>query len=108
MKKIIIMAVAAILLAAPASVAQKPRKAATEKEAKADKDVCTVTFATNLTCQNCVKKVNENISFERGVKDLDVSLKEERITVKYDKRKTNEENLAAAIRKLGYKAEKVK
>ena len=102
------MAVAALLLAAPAVMAQKPDKTKTEKAAKADENIGTVTFETNLSCENCVGKVKENISFEKGVKDLIVSLDEEKIIVKYDKRKTDEEKLAAAIRKLGYKAEKVK
>ena len=108
MKRILIMAVAALFLAAPATMAQNPEKAKTEKASKTDESICLVTFATDMSCESCVKKVNENISFEKGVKDLRVSLDEEKITVKYDKRKTSEETLAAAIRKLGYKAEKVK
>ncbi|MBQ8061878.1 MAG: heavy-metal-associated domain-containing protein [Bacteroidales bacterium] len=110
MKRILIMAVAAMLLAAPAVMAQKPQnqKAKTEKKVTQDKNAGSVTFSTNMTCKNCVKKVNENLSFEKGVKDLDVSLEEQKITITYDKRKTDEEKLAASIKKLGYKAEKVK
>ena len=67
--------------------------------------VQTVTFSTNLRCKNCVKKVNENISFEKGVKDLKVDLAAQTITVTFDPSKTSAEKLAAAITRLGYKAE---
>lgn len=67
------------------------------------KEIKTVVFDTYLHCKDCVRKVEENISFEKGVKDLEVSLEEQRITVRYDASKTSEEKLEAAIRKLGYK-----
>ena len=110
MKRILIMAVAALFLAGTASMAQVPQdqNQKTEKVSKTDKNTATVTFDTNLSCKNCVRKVNENIAFERGVKDLKVSLEEEKITITYDTRKTDEETLASSIKKLGYKAEKVK
>lgn len=60
-----------------------------------------VTFHAHLHCGNCVKKVQENIAFEKGVKDLKVSLENQTIMVKYDASKTSEETLKAAIVKLG-------
>ena len=103
----IIMAVAALFLATPVVLAQNPEKTKTEKAAKSEDNICTVSFATDMHCESCVTKINENIAFEKGVKDLKVSLEEERITIKYDKRKTSEEALATSVRTLGYKAEKV-
>ena len=108
MKRILIMAVAALFLSAPAVFAQNQEKTKTGKASKADENICSVTFETDMSCESCVEKVNENIAFEKGVKGLRVSLDEERITVKYDKCKTSEEALAELIRKLGYKAQKVK
>lgn len=67
-------------------------------------EIRTVVFSTKLHCKNCVNKVNENISFEKGVKDLKVDLEAQTITIKYDSSKTSEEKLAAAINKLGYPA----
>lgn len=67
------------------------------------KDIRTVCFNTHLHCENCVKKVMENVSYVKGVKDLDVSLQQQRITIKYDADKTNVTTLAAEIQKLGYK-----
>ncbi|MCQ2174633.1 MAG: heavy-metal-associated domain-containing protein [Bacteroidales bacterium] len=91
MKKTIAAALCLVLAAAVSFAAVK-------------KEVKTVVFDTYLHCEDCVRKVQENISFEKGVKSLDVSLKEQRITVSYDASKTSEEKLEAAIRKLGYKA----
>ena len=75
----------------------KPKKA----------DPVTVTFKTSMTCKNCVKKITENMSFERGVMDLKVTLETKEVMIKYNPAKTDEETLAKAIRKLGYEAEKV-
>lgn len=61
-----------------------------------------VVFSVNLHCENCVKKVQENIPFEKGVKDLKISLDDKTVWVKYDSEKTTKEKLAAAIEKLGY------
>lgn len=76
--------------------------------AKAKKKTATVTFKTSIRCHNCVKKITENISFEKGVKDLSVSLDEKLVTITYDPYKTDEATLAKALEKLGYSVEKVK
>ena len=65
----------------------------------------TVTFKTTIHCKNCVRKINDNIPFEKGVKDLKVSLDEKLVTITYDPSKTDETTLAKAIEKLGYKVE---
>lgn len=73
----------------------------------AGKDIRTVTYSAHLHCEQCVKKVVENISYVKGVKDLDVSLKEQKIVVKYDASKTNPETIQKEIKKLGYNAKVV-
>lgn len=60
-----------------------------------------VTFKVTLHCKSCVKKVQENISFEKGVKGLNVCLEDQVVSVKYDPAKTNVETLKKAIVKLG-------
>ena len=77
---------------------QKPGKKA--KKAKAE--VKEVVFNVHLHCNNCVKKTEENIAFEKGVKGLDVSLENQTVEIKYDPAKTSEEVLKASIEKLGY------
>jgi len=66
-----------------------------------------VTFTSSIECKNCVKKVEANIPFEKGVKDLKVNLDNQTFYIKYDATKTTKEKLAAAIVKLGYTAEEV-
>ncbi|MDE7126645.1 MAG: heavy-metal-associated domain-containing protein [Bacteroidales bacterium] len=70
--------------------------------AKLKKEYRTVVYDVHLHCENCVKKVKENISFEKGVKALEVSLENQKVTVTYDTSKTDEKKIAEAIRKLGY------
>ena len=94
MKRIILLAVAALMTLS--AVAASPEKVKKVKEVKE------VTFSVHLHCENCVKKVQENISFEKGVKGLDVCQGHQTVTVKYDPAKTSEETLKAAIEKLGY------
>ncbi|MGN0187985.1 MAG: heavy-metal-associated domain-containing protein [Candidatus Cryptobacteroides sp.] len=66
------------------------------------KEYVTVVYGVYLHCANCVKKVKENISYEKGVKNLEVSLEGQTVTVTFDPSKTDEKKIAAAIRKLGY------
>ena len=107
MKRILLMALAALTLTVPSALAEAVSfEYAAEKPA--DKNVSEVVFATNMHCDKCVNKINENLAFLKGVKDLKVSLKDQTVKIKYDNRKTNEKALADAIKKLGYKAEKVK
>jgi Copper chaperone len=96
-----------LLFAAPAAPAASPADVSAIISSQDKKETKTVTFKTTMHCENCVKKVTENISFMRGVKDLKVSLDENVVTITYDPSRTNEDLLAAAIRKLGYEAEKV-
>lgn len=109
MKKSIILTVAALMTisvaasAAVTVVAAEPAALADTKPAKKKKgEVKEVTFNVHLHCANCVKKVQENIAFEKGVKDLHVCLDDQTVSIKYDAAKTSEATLKAAIEKLGY------
>ena len=64
-----------------------------------------VVFLTDIHCENCKKKIEKNISWEKGVKDLRIDLDDKKVTILYDPAKTNPENLQAAIEKLGYACE---
>ena len=61
----------------------------------------------HLHCAGCVKKVQENLAYEKGVKDLHVCMESQVIALKYDASKTNEETLKNAIIKLGVPVEGV-
>ena len=73
----------------------------TAKKVKKKAEIKEVTFKVHIHCENCVKKIRENISFEKGVKDLKVSLADQTIAIRYDASKTSEQVLKAAIQKLG-------
>ena len=74
-------------------IEQHAKKAATK----------TVTFNVSMHCKNCVKKINDNVAFEKGVKDLSVSLDQKTVTVTYDPARTDVAKLKAALEKLWYK-----
>ena len=54
--------------------------------------------------QHCEKKIKENLRFEKGVSKIDVSLKENTITVTYDKEKTNPGKIIDGFKKIGFNA----
>ncbi|WP_320018579.1 heavy metal-associated domain-containing protein [Labilibaculum manganireducens] len=88
----------AIILFTTAAFAQK-------KEAK---KVETVVFNVEMDCQECVNKIEKNIPFEKGVKDLKVDLKSKKVTVSYKTNATTKENLKKALEKLDFKVTKEK
>lgn len=103
MKKMILAAFAAAVLPASALLAEPVlSEGSSVVEAAPKNETKTVVFKVGLHCQNCVKKVKENISFEKGVKALDVNLEKKLVTVTYDPSKTDEATLKKAIEKLGY------
>lgn len=65
----------------------------------------TLTFKVSMDCHSCVKKIEGNIPYEKGVKDLKVSLDKKECTVTYRTDKTSEESIIKAFNKLGYTAE---
>ena len=102
MKRIVIITLAALigisLSAAEFTVNDASVSSQIFKKSKAE--IKEVIFHAHLHCNNCVKKIQENISFEKGAKGLEVSLEKQTIAVRYDAAKTSVETLKAAIEKL--------
>lgn len=107
MKRILLLTIAAMMTLGMSSVYAHEAAAHTEKtEKKAKKakaEIKEVTFHVDLHCKACVEKIMDNVGLSKGVKDLDASLENHSVTIKYDAAKTSEETLRAAIEKLGYK-----
>lgn len=80
----------------------------TATAAKPKKELKTVTFSVSMHCENCVKKITENISFGKGVKGLEISLEDKKVEITYDPAKTDADRLAETIRSLGYDVERRK
>ena len=103
MKNTIIIILTALMAFSATAVAADVTAPAeqTTKQTTKKAEIKEVTFNVHLHCQNCVKKVRENLSFEKGVKDLHICMEDQIVALKYDASKTNEETLKKAIVKLG-------
>lgn len=69
--------------------------------------VKTVFTLDHQMSEMCEKKIKENLRYEKGVSNIDVSLKDNTITVTYDKDKTNPTALLTGFKKIGFNAEVV-
>lgn len=67
--------------------------------------VAQVIFITNLHCEKCAEKIRENVSFEKGVKDLSVDVDSKEVGIVFNTAKTDTLTLKKAIVRLGYSAE---
>ena len=65
-----------------------------------------VVFTTEpeIECQNCVKRIKDNLRFEKGVKVINPDLKTKLVTVQYDSEKIDPDKLIKAFAKINYKA----
>lgn len=61
----------------------------------------TVVFDVPIHCQGCITKIEKNIAFEKGVKDLICDLKKKQVTVVFDPAKTDIPTLQQAFQKIG-------
>lgn len=105
-KKIFIAVLAAFMMSALPSAEASANVVTHQQQEKKDKkakaEIKEVTFHVHLHCLSCIEKISENISFEKGVKGLDVSQETNTVKIKYDSSKTSEAVLKAAFAKLGY------
>ena len=79
-----------------------------ETMAQKSKDLKTVVIEASMECNSCKAKIEKNIAFEKGVKDLNVNLDTKRVTITYQNGKNSDEQLAKAIADLGYTVKIVK
>lgn len=80
---------------------------AQESEKKTDKSLVEVEFQTSAQCGDCKERIEKNMSFEKGVKYVNLDLETKKVTIKYRADKTTEEKLKTAISKIGYDADDV-
>ncbi len=96
MKRIIILALVSLI-----TLGVSAQKAASKGEQ-------TVTIQTNGVCQKCADKFKENVPYFKGVKSYTYDMKTAKLTINYDSKKTNPDQLRQQISKLGYNADNVK
>lgn len=75
------------------------------KKSKTKKNEQTIVLQVNMDCHSCVQKIEGNIPYEKGVKDLKVSLEKLECELTFRDDKTSVDKLIDAFKTLGYKAE---
>ena len=72
----------------------------------ADKTTAVFTL-DHLMHQSCKEKIIKNMRYEKGVSSIQVSLKDNTITIGYDPQKTDTKKLIQGFKKIGFNAEVV-
>lgn len=74
------------------------------------KDIKTIIFTTNpqMHCENCEKKIKNNVRFVRGVKSIETNVDSQTVTIKYDADKTTPEKIRDGFAKIGYTVKELK
>ncbi len=68
------------------------------------KNVKQVVFKCSIDCHSCESKIMQNLPYQKGVKDIKVSLPDQLVTIWYIDSKSNPEVLKQAIEKIGFTA----
>jgi len=64
-------------------------------------------FEVSMHCNSCKSKIERDLAFEKGVKEVKADLEQKTVTVKYTEGIITEDKLVAAIKKLGYEVKVV-
>ena len=74
------------------------------------KDIKTVIVTTQpqMHCASCENKIKGNLRFEKGVKQIECDIPQQRVTITYDAEKTTPDAIIQSFGKFGYKATEVK
>ena len=68
----------------------------------------TVRIKTSAVCEQCKDKIENDLSFEKGVKKVNLDLGTKEVMVVYNTQKTTPAKIAEAITKIGYDADGLK
>ena len=90
MKQLIIMMAMAI-----ASFSASAQKAVSS-------DTLVITTNPQMHCTNCEKKIKSNIRFVKGVKKIETSVPEQKVTIIYNPKKSTYQDFVKAFKKIGY------
>ncbi len=62
----------------------------------------TATYSVSMSCKKCQTKIEKNIPFEKGVKDMEVNLEKKQVSVTFDPTKTDSTTIAKALKNLDF------
>lgn len=96
MRTKIIILITSVLLMCSGFISAQGKKKSSNKE--------TVVFDVSMTCENCKKRIEKTIAYEKGVTDMKVDLPSKTVKIEYKKDKTTVDKLQKAIENLGYTA----
>lgn len=102
MKTKLIFAVMAMILVLPLSMM------AQDGSHKLKKNQDEIVIATNMECNGCKTEIENALSFEKGVVEVESDLATKNVRIIYKTKKNNAENLVACIQKAGYQAKLIK
>ena len=91
MKKILVIMCCMIFAVSMASAQDKQKN---------NKKQTTKFLVENMHCENCIKNIEKNIAFEKGVTNLKCNLETRIVEVTYTSDKNTDENLIAAFKKI--------
>ncbi|MBR1809696.1 MAG: cation transporter [Paludibacteraceae bacterium] len=60
----------------------------------------TAVFHVEISCDNCVKRIQDNIAFEKGLKDMRIDKEQQTVTLTWDPEKTDTLQLKTAFQKI--------
>lgn len=68
----------------------------------------TIRIKTSSICEQCKERIENDLSFEKGVKSSNLDLKTKVVTVVYNPKKTDAQKIREAITRIGYDADTLK
>ena len=69
-------------------------------------DTLYVTTIPQMHCDNCDNKIEKNIRFVKGVKEIKTSVSKQKVTIVYQQAKATYDDFVKAFAKIGYKIER--
>lgn len=78
------------------------------KSQEISKKTETVEIKTSAICGMCKEKIEKEISFTKGIKKATLNKDTKILTVYYNPKKTNPQNIRLEISKIGYDADDIK
>ncbi len=66
-----------------------------------------ITIKSSVVCKMCKERVEHDMAFEKGVKEVTVNLETKEIDITYRPDKTTPDKLRLAVSKIGYDADDV-
>ncbi len=82
--------------------------ALTASAQESSKKVATIDILTSAECGMCEERIEQEIAFHKGVKDVDLDVETKVLHITYRADKVSPETLRNAVAKIGYDADDTK